>query len=77
MDEWGSDPQKPLFALKPEELGKAYVTVGGKNVPLSTVPLADRAEIIRARRARGLATTEQAVVETYLKANTKNPEGKW
>ena len=77
VDEWGSDPQKPLFALKPEELGKAYVTVGGKNVPLSTVPLADRAEIIRARRARGLATTEQAVVETYLKANTKNPEGKW
>jgi hypothetical protein len=85
VDEWGSDPQKPLFMLKPEEMDKAYVQVDGgtggmygtkgvRNVPLSTVPMADRAEIIRARRARGLPTTEQAIVETYLKAN-KKPEG--
>lgn len=77
VDEWGTDPQKPLFAVKPEEMGKAYVVVGGKNVPLSSVPTADRAEIIRARRARGLPTTEQAIVETYLKANTKKSEGTW
>ena len=75
VDEWGSDPQKPLSTLTPDELGKAYVTVGGKSVPLSTVPLGDRTEIIRARRARGLPTTEQAIVETYLKA--KKPEGTW
>jgi hypothetical protein len=75
VDEWGSDPNKALFQLKPEELAKAYVNVGGKQVLLSTVPLADRAEITRARRARGLATTEQAIVETYLKA--KKPEGTW
>jgi hypothetical protein len=69
VDGWWSDTQKPLYSLKPEEMGKAYVTVGGKNVPLSTVPLADRAEITRARRARGLPTTEQAIVETYMRAN--------
>lgn len=81
VDEWGRDPQKPVFALTPEELKKAYVQVPGnvgfygtqgvRNVPLSTVPMADRAEIIRALRARGLPTTEQAIVETYLKANKK------
>lgn len=74
VDEWGTDPQKSLFQLKPEELKKAYVRVGDKEVPLSTVPMADRAEIMRARRARGLPTTEQAIIETYLKAN-KKPEG--
>jgi hypothetical protein len=76
VDEWGRDPEKPLFQLTPDELKKAYVTVGGKNIPVASVPAADRAEIIRGRRARGLSTTEQSVVETYVKAN-KNPEGKW
>ena len=75
VDEWGSDPQKPLSLLKPEELDKAYVNVDGKRVTLSTVPMTDRAEIIRARRARGLSITEQAIVETYIKA--KKPEGKY
>ena len=54
----------------------AYVNVDGKRVPLNTVPINDRAEIIRARRARGLPVSEQAIVETYLKA-TKKPEGKY
>lgn len=81
VDEWGSDPQKPVFALTPEQMGKAYVKVPGgtgmyggqgtREVPLSTVPMADRAEIIRARKSRGLPVTEQAIVETYLKANPK------
>ena len=84
VDEWGSDPQKALFQLTPAEMGKAYVKVPGgagmygsqgtREVPLSTVPMADRADIIRARKARGLPVTEQAIVETYLKAN-KKPEG--
>lgn len=77
VNEWGTDPQKPLALLKPEELGKAYVTVGGKDVPLSTVPMTDRAEIIRARRSRGLPVSEQAIVETYLKAKTVKSEGNW
>lgn len=76
VNEWGSDPQKPLSTVTPDELGKAYVLVDNKRVPLSTVPLVDRSEIIRARRARGLPVSEQAIVETYLKAN-KNPEGKY
>lgn len=79
VDEWGSDPQKPLFQLTPEEQKKAYVRVPGsagmygstgmRQVLLSTVPMADRAEIMRARKARGLPVTEQAIVETYLKVN--------
>lgn len=76
VDEWGSDPQKPLSLVAPKELDKAYVNVDGKRVPLSTVPMTDRAEIIRARRARGLPTTEQAIVETYIKAKKKT-EGNW
>jgi len=77
VNEWGTDPQKPLTLLKPEELNKAYVTVGGKDVSLSTVPMTDRAEIIRARRSRGLPVSEQAIVETYLKAQSVKSEGNW
>lgn len=68
VDEWGRDPEKPLALLTPDQLGKAYVKSGGREVKLSSVPAADREAIIRGRRARGLPVTEQAIVDTYVKA---------
>lgn len=69
VSEWGRDSQKPLSLVKPEELGEAYVTVGGKDVKLSTVPMTDRQQIIQALQRRGMPATEQAIVETYLRKN--------
>ena len=76
VDEWGTDPQKPLALLAPEEMNKAYVRVNGKNVPLSSVPVNDRRQIVEALRATGQAPTEQAVVEMYLAGkNTRKTQG--
>lgn len=67
VDEFGTDPQKPLALLTPDELANAYVVVNGKNVKLSSVPVRDRQQIVAALRATGQAPTEQAIVEMYLK----------
>ena len=66
LDEWGTDPQKPLALVTPEELGKAYVRVNGKNVLVSSVPALDRRQITQALQATGQLVTEQAIVEMYL-----------
>lgn len=68
IDSWGTDPQKPLALVTPEELQKAYVRVNGKNVPVSSVPTMDRRQIIQALQATGQPVTEQAIVEMYLAA---------
>jgi hypothetical protein len=73
VDEWGRDPQKPLALLKPEEIGKAYVRVNGKNVPVSVVPSLDRRQITQALQATGQIVTEQAIVEMYLAGQKKGP----
>lgn len=71
VDEWGTDPQKPLSLLTPDEVAKSYVKVNGKNVPVSSVPALDRRQIIRALQATGQQTTEQAIVEMYLAGKQK------
>lgn len=77
VDEWGSDPQKAVALLTPEELSKAYVNVGGRDVKVSTVPRADRQQIIAALRQVGRTPTEQAIVEMYLKGQAaKAPAAK-
>jgi hypothetical protein len=73
VDEWGTDPQKPLALLTPEEVSKAYVRVGGRNVPVSSVPMTDRRQIVKALQATGQAATEQAIVEMYLAGQKKGP----
>jgi hypothetical protein len=67
VDEWGRDPEKPLSLLTPDQLGKAYVKSGGRNVPLASVPATDRQQIIQALRAVGRQPTEQAIVDLYLR----------
>lgn len=71
VDEWGTDPQKPLALLTPDEVAKAYVSVNGKNVPVSSVPQTDRRQIIKALYATGQNPTEQAIVEMYLAGKQK------
>lgn len=73
VDEWGTDPQKPLALVTPEEMSKAYVRVNGKNVPVSSVPARDRRQIVQALQATGQAPTEQAIVEMFLAGKQKGP----
>jgi len=71
VDEWGSDPQKAVALLTPDEIKKAYVNVNGKNVPVSSVPAMDRRQIMKALQATGQQPTEQAIVEMYLAGQKK------
>ena len=71
VDEWGTDPLKPIALLTPDELKKAYVNVNGKNVPVSSVPALDRRQIVKALQATGQNPTEQAIVEMYLAGKQK------
>lgn len=71
VDEWGSDPEKPVALLTPDEIGKAYVRVQGRNVPVSSVPATDRRQIIQALQATGQRVSEQTIVEMYLQATSK------
>lgn len=73
VDEWGTDPQKPLALVTPEEMSKAYVRVNGKSVPVSSVPALDRRQIVKALQATGQQPTEQAIVEMYLAGKQKGP----
>ena len=73
VDEWGTDPQKPLALVTPEEMSKAYVRVNGKNVPVSSVPARDRRQIVQALQATGQQPTEQAIVEMFLAGKQKGP----
>lgn len=68
VDEWGTDPQKPVTLLTPAEMQNAYVNVNGKNYKVSSVPALDRRQIIGALKATGQVPTEQAIVEMYLSA---------
>lgn len=66
VDEWGTDPQKPVSMLTPEEMEGAYVKIDGKKVQLRSVPESDRRKIIAALKATGQAVTEQNIVALYL-----------
>ena len=72
VDEWGSDPEKPVALLTPEEIKTAYVKVNGKSVRVSSVPLVDRRRIISALQSTGQVPTEQAIVEMYLDGKNQN-----
>lgn len=70
LNVWGPDSEKPLMAVKTDELGKAYVTVGTRaaqeDIPLSTIPQGYRAQAIARRQARGLPITEKAIAEMWV-----------
>lgn len=73
VSEWGTDPQKPVTTLTPDEQKNAYVLVQGKRIAVSSVPARDRQQIIRALRETGAPATEQAIVELYLRGQQQKP----
>jgi hypothetical protein len=67
VDGWGGSV-KPVFQLKQDELGKAYVMYGDKKVFLSSIPATDRAQIIAALASRGnYSPSETDIVSYYMR----------
>lgn len=67
---WGSDPEQALTAVKADEMGKAYVTVGqgdqARDIKLSDVPAIYRASAVSRIQARGHRVTEQLIAEMWV-----------
>lgn len=63
-----SDTQKPVSLMTPEDQARAYVTVDGEDVALTSIPVTQRALITSKLQARGLPVTEQAIAELWVRA---------
>ncbi|NYT45144.1 transglycosylase SLT domain-containing protein [Alcaligenaceae bacterium] len=62
------DGEEPLALMDPENQANAYVKVDGAEVPLSSIPMDQRALIASKLQARGLPVTEQAIATLWVKA---------
>ena len=62
------DKQKPVSLMTPEDQARAYVTVNGEDVPVTSIPMSQRAVITSKLQARGLPVTEQAIAELWVRA---------
>ena len=71
VSEFGRDSRKALALLTPDELAKAYVNVNGREVLLSSIPAADRQQIIRALRQTGQPITEQNIAEMFVEGQRR------
>lgn len=62
------DSAKPVALMTPEDQARAYVTVNGEDVPVTSIPVSQRALITSKLQARGLPVTEQAIAELWVRA---------
>jgi hypothetical protein len=60
--------EKPAFLLDEDEVGKAYVVVDKKRIPLSSISAGERVEITKALREMKWPVSEKAIVEWHLKS---------
>jgi len=65
---WFDQDDQVLDMLTPEQQENAYVEVGGKTIHLSNIPKGQRAQIIQSLRRAGVAPTEQAIAELWVRA---------
>lgn len=63
-----TDSAKPVALMTPEDQARAYVTVEGEDVALSSIPVTQRALITSKLQARGLPITEQSIAELWVRA---------
>ena len=62
------DKEMPISLVQKDDLGKTYVVVEGKEVPLNSIPATSRTMIVRQLRAAGRPVTEQAIAEVFVKS---------
>ena len=66
LDTWGMDKEQPVLTLKPDDLDKAYVKVGEREVKLMSIPADYRASAIRRIQARGLSVSENLIASMWV-----------
>lgn len=71
LDVWGTDPEKSVISLSSDEIGKAYITVGKREIKLSAIPVDYRANAIRRIQSKGMAVTEQLIASMWVADNPK------
>ncbi|SNR73824.1 hypothetical protein SAMN05192560_0784 [Methylobacillus rhizosphaerae] len=68
VDEWGSDPQKAVIAITPNDQAKTYVNIGNEEIYTSSIPTEQRITIIRKLQQRNMPVTEQAIADYWVRA---------
>lgn len=71
LDEWGRDPERAVISLNEDDLGNAYVDVGGKAVKLASIPASYRQSAMQRIQARGLPVTEALIAQMWAADQTK------
>lgn len=66
------DREQPVALMSPEDQERAYVTVEGEDIPLTSIPMDQRLLITSKLRTRGLPVTEQAIAELWVRAGKPN-----
>lgn len=69
---WFGASEQPAVTLQPGSVSRAFVTVDGEDVVLSSIPAAEREKIIAARRRAGLPVTEKGIAEFYVRGKKKD-----
>lgn len=79
VDVWGRDVSKSAFALSTDDVARAYVVVDGKEIKLSSIPVADRLQIMQARKKFGLPIGEADIAKAWVKsrASTGGATGRY
>jgi len=70
VQEFGRDPQKPTYQLKPSDIKNAYVKVGETEVKVTDIPPAQRMDIISELRKRKMPVNEQIIADYWLRAGS-------
>jgi hypothetical protein len=73
IDEWFNDPETPISLVTPDQLSKAYVTVGGRDIFVSKIPAADREKYAGKLRSNNIPVTQAAIAAMWA---ADNPKGK-
>lgn len=69
IDEFGRDPEKPIALVSPEQMSKAYVTVGGKDIYIAKIPQSTRESYAQKLRNAGLPVTQQKIAAMWAADN--------
>lgn len=73
IDQWGSDPERPVAFVETDDMANAYVRVPGENgklerINVTDVPLNQRTAITEKLRARRLPVTEYEIAKLWVQA---------
>ena len=75
IDEFGRDPEKPMLFVRGDTkaMQNAYVTVNGRDIYLSKIPVSDQEKYTQKLRSAGIPITQRKIAELW---DADNPQRK-